>query len=831
MATKETVPFNYDEIYSIVQQKFADKGYDTQEGSNTMQLVSAMSYLISMLNVNTAVNVNENLLTLARKRNNILHDSRILGYEPGNKISYQYVLTLKFTPDTDENGNYINTSFSIPKYTKFTSGGLNYYYMGDLIRFPNVIEPFETTIIVKEGNLIKADENPALIYSITTVTDNNGKTEVQYYIDIPFTDVEDDGIDCFFTYYDDNAQLVQDEIWTKFDRFQIDIDTILKQQFYRLNNIEYNMPRIYLKLPNTRSDLKIGSQVKLNILLTSGTTGAMIETPKTDEITCEITNYSLRLEGSDEESNESIKYNAPLFYNSANRAVTQNDYISICNRITTIDKTQVWDGNDEYPEKPGYIWFSFIPQNKVRQFESDIYKTNYILVNPYDKVNWFLEDAEIGYTDSSYYSTIDNTITYPKESVFYKLKSYTIPTLKLLHRHPIFFDFYFDIEIIKYDITKSETKQNASVFDVINTYFYQTNSYNSTLENFESEFFVSNLMKRVDTYLTDLTGINYDIKTGVKLNTKYIIDENFSSNGITFKKINIPLALPFEPMYNTSGNLIIDNLPNIDSTYFITINNVVYDIIVDFSSLTGKEFDKNIVTLPILRIKHSNNNIYLGDNSNITLTGNQTIGLRIKDYLVTEGENIKLESSLTSASLIDEKFTLNIVDDQNISLDKSSWFITYLQNSIEKSISVNSDGEFLLPHGITNFIINIPTKDNNIFDNGLSVARLTVLADSSYINSSVSPYIYQTDENQEYASIIGYYTIYNNIRIDIDLLVDVEENDILTPVNVNGISYNALTTGINSKYVDNCFINIKYKANNMRFTKNLLPRLYSVKFN
>jgi hypothetical protein len=338
-------------------------------------------------------------------------------------------------------------------------------------------------------------------------------------------------------------------------------------------------------------------------------------------------------------------------------------------------------------------------------------------------------------------------------------------------------------------------------------------------------------MKRVDTYLTDLTGINYDIKTGVKLNTKYIIDENFSSNGITFKKINIPLALPFEPMYNTSGNLIIDNLPNIDSTYFITINNVVYDIIVDFSSLTGKEFDKNIVTLPILRIKHSNNNIYLGDNSNITLTGNQTIGLRIKDYLVTEGENIKLESSLTSASLIDEKFTLNIVDDQNISLDKSSWFITYLQNSIEKSISVNSDGEFLLPHGITNFIINIPTKDNNIFDNGLSVARLTVLADSSYINSSVSPYIYQTDENQEYASIIGYYTIYNNIRIDIDLLVDVEENDILTPVNVNGISYNALTTGINSKYVDNCFINIKYKANNMRFTKNLLPRLYSVKFN
>ena len=62
MATKNTIPFNYDDIYSSVQQKFVDKGYDVQEGSNTMQLVSAMSYLVSMLNANTAINVNENLL-------------------------------------------------------------------------------------------------------------------------------------------------------------------------------------------------------------------------------------------------------------------------------------------------------------------------------------------------------------------------------------------------------------------------------------------------------------------------------------------------------------------------------------------------------------------------------------------------------------------------------------------------------------------------------------------------------------------------------------------------------------------------------------------------
>ena len=69
----ETIPFNFDEIYSAVSTKLAEKGYDAiYEGSNTAQLVTAMSYLVSMLNANTAANINEMLLPLAQKRNNIL---------------------------------------------------------------------------------------------------------------------------------------------------------------------------------------------------------------------------------------------------------------------------------------------------------------------------------------------------------------------------------------------------------------------------------------------------------------------------------------------------------------------------------------------------------------------------------------------------------------------------------------------------------------------------------------------------------------------------------------------------------------------------------------
>lgn len=66
---KQTIPFTFEEIYKDLEKEFAKLGYDTPfEGSNTAQIITAMAYTISNLNLNTAVNINENLLTLARKR-------------------------------------------------------------------------------------------------------------------------------------------------------------------------------------------------------------------------------------------------------------------------------------------------------------------------------------------------------------------------------------------------------------------------------------------------------------------------------------------------------------------------------------------------------------------------------------------------------------------------------------------------------------------------------------------------------------------------------------------------------------------------------------------
>ncbi len=604
MATiiKETVPFNYDELFQKTRDKFIERGYDTQPGSNTMQLVTAMSYLISMLNVNTAVNINEMILTLARKRNNILQDARLLGYEPGNKVSYQYEIEL-----TLNGGDFI-----LPKYSEFISGDKKYYYFGDIIQIPNAPAGYKLKIMVKEGKLIKSSDTNELSIIIEEFTEN-GVKRPQYYIDIPYTDIEDDGIEAFLTYYDENGILFNKEEWKKIATFTVDADTILKKQFYRLNNIDYGTPRIFFKLPNTGADLRLGTKVEMNILQSSGTEGVITE-DLTTVLPCEITNVELKIQGTAEENSDSIKYNAPLFWNSANRAVTKNDYISICERLTTIERLFIWDGNDEYPKIPGKIWFSFLPSTFTRKFLSNAFKNQFALDKFEDEQNWFLEDSEI-------------------INVFDYLEAYKIPTLELIHRHPVFVDFEFEVEILKYDITSTESEQNEIIFKIIDDYFFESvikNGALTKLENFGTEFFKSNLIKRIDTQVTDITGLNLSLKTSVPLYSRNIIQE-FNGD----KKFIIPLGLPYEDMYETlTGDLIVDVMPNINNNEFIDGKNLY----VDWSSLTGNESIKDEVIL----------DVYLEDD----IVGTYTIynGIQVLLEIIIDGVLIT-ESNITQKIL------------------------------------------------------------------------------------------------------------------------------------------------------------------------------------
>lgn len=570
MAIKTTIPYNFDEIYSYVEAKFKDKGYDTEEGSDTMQLVSAMSYLVSMLNANTATNINETLLTQARKRKMALYDARVLGYEIAHIQSYEYELELLF-----EEGSH-----TINKYDSFTAGDYTYYYMGDTIG-PFTVNTGETEIkkiIVKEGNLTRyTDNESSLVINIDNVTDEEtGLVTIETYVDVPFTNVEENGIEMFLTYYDEDATLFEKEEWTRSKQFMIDSDTSLSKEFVRLDNIDYGTPRLHFQFGNVGNRLRSGTIVYLNVLTSNGVNGAMPALPSTTDFDCTVNGYTLITAGAEEESLASIKTNAPLFNNSANRVVTKPDYVAFCNRQSSVKYTEVWDGHVEYPNKSGFIWFSFVPSITSRSIIDETAPvgknygdgTLFKLQNFYDNDNWYITDSSVN-------------------SVFSVLENYKIPTMTHVHRQPTYLDFEYDIQVARYSIQTSEADVNYSIFEVINNYFTGVGE-DEAVETFGYEYFQSNLTKRIDQSLTDLMGFDFSLTNSIHFSDKNIIQETETGTpGVYYKEVRAHLGFPFTKIIDNNSDVVFDNLPDITTPLFDGVNDLTVDessYVLDISS-------------------------------------------------------------------------------------------------------------------------------------------------------------------------------------------------------------------------------------------------------
>jgi hypothetical protein len=594
MAIKETIPFNFDDIYANIAARFETKGYDIEEGSNTMQLVTAMSYLTSMLNANTAVNINETLLTEVRKRDMALLDARVMGYEIDHIQSYQYTLTVSFT---DTTGSEVTET--IPKYSSFTSGDYTYYYMGDAV---DVVVPASGTntvdIVVKEGTLYKFADEATLTEVIESIYDDVAEEfYTQYFVDVPFTDIENEGIELFLTYYDDEGGL-HEEKWTKSPQFMVDQDTVLNKEFVRLDSIEFKTPRLYFKLGDVGQELRVGSILEMNVIESSGADGAMDVSFTPVELTdATVTAYELAVQGTDEETMASIKQNAPLFNNTANRIITKPDYLAFCERQTTVKYADIWDGQDEFPHVPGNIWFSFVPDNLTRSIidptilAAEDYNDGVLfeLQNPYDATNWYIEDAEI---------------TNNVDGVWDVLDTYKVPTLEFNHRHPIYMDFDYTVKIARYSVKTSEAAVNFRAFTVINDYFEHdvTIDDEDQAERFGFEYFQSNLIKRIDQELADIMGFDLTLTTEIYLSDKNIVKEIlYTGEADYYREVRFHLGVPFEGIFNASGIPIYANLPDITTllnfgsgNYALSVNE--FSLVTDTVTYTGIDINTFDIT-------------------------------------------------------------------------------------------------------------------------------------------------------------------------------------------------------------------------------------------
>lgn len=607
------IPYSYNDLLNIVKEQLILRGYNAEyDGSNASILADIIAYMLSQVNTNVSYNINERLLTQATQRRHVLEDARELGYESQNRISYQYNITLVAKKDDTlpDNDTTIRV-YQVTQYSKFSDGNNTYIYTNetfnkelsnaDITDTNNTAKFFN--IRVKEGILHLAEDEPDLLQTNIQLSVVNGVLYPSNYISLPYENIEENGIDLLVSYLDTEGILHSQEPWFKTNQFLIDKDSNLTKKYFRMLDFETNTPKIFFNMSGVGTVLNAGSTIKANVIISSGSQGAAGEIRSIVNLTSqgsfEIYNGSdtkytqkLNVVGQDEEHINSIKVNAPLFHNTANRAVTKSDYISICDRQLSIHQSQIWGGEEEVPINPieknerplGHIWFSFIPSYVTNTFSHDILFNNYTLDNVDDELEIYIKDQEVLSVDYDPFGKVLNP------GVFDLLQEYKIITLQFHYRHPIYIDFEYDISVVKYNLQDDKQKLQNTIFETIRTYFVDY------IEAFQVEYFNSNLIKRIDRDLKDLSGLEVKVTNYIPVFPQNLYNESIYPSEY---RVTIFLATPYEQFIDdTTGFLKTNIMPSINTSDFISTG---VNLTVDWSpyasfDISGlKEFSADIV--------------------------------------------------------------------------------------------------------------------------------------------------------------------------------------------------------------------------------------------
>jgi len=521
----------------------------------------------------------------------------------------------------------------------------------------------EIELIVKEGTMKKysdTDKDGNVLYPELTVAVNTSMVEAGYFT-IFAPNLEHNGIELFVTRIMPDGSIEYDVPWTQRDYLLVEHTNInqsappvpsdygltvegvkagttndeynaalaiwqrqrVKETFIVMPDLNYeDYINIYTKYAGTGVALTQDMVIKMNILDSSGSKGAadgLISPVNSDEFEAKyyidksFTPYIMHTEGTDREGTESIRKHAPEFSNTSNRAVTKTDYKTICEAQPFIASAQVW-GGEEIPRlrKPnsdvffdktlGNIYFSIIPYSKPYTFSKEL--NVYSLDNISESELFFPTYAQI--TGKESYTELDNNIKDSKNVLFSILEHYKIITLQLNYEKVIYMDIKVSVDILKYKFGQTIIETNEEVFKSIKAFMVKE------IEQFDSTFYLSSLVKHIDTDLGDDYGIIADMSFSTDLYDSYSTPElgtfkNITNKSLatpdeeiqspTYKGINypgynddwvfeMPIAMPIQDLFADDfvteagiierGDINLNNITNINTDNFIESGDKLY---------------------------------------------------------------------------------------------------------------------------------------------------------------------------------------------------------------------------------------------------------------
>lgn len=324
------------------------------ESSNIAILVNILAYSVYNINANGALRTKDVMLITSDIRENIINLAKQMSYNINRSVSSKINVTISHSLA-------VGVSITIPKNTRFNVGDFVFVNQEDLL-LTNAVPNVTADLI--EGVYIDSTNDSRMEYNITSQTSE---------ITIPYRNIENDTINVVVN------RNGSDIFMTKASSY-LDLDGT---NYVEVFDVDTGYVKLVFSYVNLGELLAIDDVVNVEIIVTNGSLANNINNcvfkdavydSNGLEIEPTIVVNSYSRSGQDEESNESIKLNAPLAYNTGNRVVNAYDYESFLVQSSLVEKAFAWgfEGMPTAYMVNGTSHVTAIPQDVNAKFFTDL---------------------------------------------------------------------------------------------------------------------------------------------------------------------------------------------------------------------------------------------------------------------------------------------------------------------------------------------------------------------------------------------------------------------------------------------------------------------------
>jgi hypothetical protein len=378
MAQLNVTELDFDNIKENLKTYFKNsdspfKDWD-YEGSGLNTILDVLAYNTHYNAVLAHMSVNESFLDTAQVRSNVVSSAKLLGYLPYSMTSPYVYVDVSFIASKSA-GLSVPNKIILPKGTKFKTilDGVNYQYVTSET-YTASLSTYSNTYDFTNVKLLQGS------FSTARFSVDNSNTNQKYIISDSNIDINTLVVRVY-----SNQTVSESEIYTRFTSFN-DITGDSKIYFLNENafgNYEITFgDNIFGKMPNTLS------MVELEYLVTQGGDSNGCYTFKFADSVLEYTtgnptvvasnpDSAKAVGGSEKESLDSIRKNAPLSLIAQNRAVTADDYKAIIRQdFKAVDSISVWGGEYNDPPQYGSVFISVKPSDTTLDSTDNLFLTS-----------------------------------------------------------------------------------------------------------------------------------------------------------------------------------------------------------------------------------------------------------------------------------------------------------------------------------------------------------------------------------------------------------------------------------------------------------------------